>query len=273
LSRRDLARPAVLDAGALLRGLERSVRRLVPSRIELVTEIADEALPVWFDETHLQQVVMNLVLNARDAIPGDGRISLSARVRAAAAGEAPPGAARRTVGQPVAGPAVALAVADTGAGMDGETLRRVGEPFFTTKERGKGTGLGLSTVATVVEGARGQVEIVSSPGGGTVVTLLLPLADRAGLATPEVPGASPAPGGALRVLLAEDNDAVRAVLVRALRAAGHEVKEAHDATAAVRCLEEALGGPGTTVLKKPFPPEDLLRAIRGERSDGPGSQA
>ena len=138
---------------------ESMLRRTLGEDVELVTELEPDPWSARFDPGQLEQVIVNLALNARDAMPGGGKLRLSTRN---VGGERPH---------------VALAVADTGAGMDESTLARIFEPFFTTKEEGKGTGLGLATVYGIVEQSGGTIEVASEPGRGTTFTILLPQAE------------------------------------------------------------------------------------------------
>lgn len=154
-------RPEVFDVRRVVEATERMLRRLVPSTTALTMRVADEPLHVLMDPGQLEQVLVNLTLNARDALPEGGRIEISA-LRIVAAG-----AAQSTV---------ELRIADDGVGMDEATRHCVFEPFFTTKPEGRGTGLGLAVVRDIVVEAGGQVTLDSAPGRGTTVRVLLPLA-------------------------------------------------------------------------------------------------
>jgi len=173
LGRREPAQPADLDARELAEELLPFLRRLLPAGVEIHASGAHQEVRVRVERAQLELALMNLVVNARDAMPTGGHIWLRVERKVVS----PLGAlARRGV---AAGAWVRLAVTDAGAGMDEETLRRAMEPFFTTKPEGMGTGLGLATVRAMVEAASGHLLIDSAPGRGTVVTILLPPAGQA----------------------------------------------------------------------------------------------
>jgi two-component system, cell cycle sensor histidine kinase and response regulator CckA len=222
-SRKQILQPRNIDLNGLVRELERMIRRLVAANIEIDLQLAPDLGVVRADPAQLGQVVLNLVVNAQDAMPGGGRLVLAtANVEAGLAAE---GLAR-----PV--PAVALRVADSGTGMDEETRTRAFEPFFTTKGPGKGTGLGLSTVYGIVRQSGGTVAIESEPGRGTAVTVHLPRVDAP--AAEVEPGPAAAGGGDETILLVEDSEAVRRLTAQILRRRGYTVLEAGDAVTAER---------------------------------------
>jgi PAS domain S-box-containing protein len=160
-SRRQLMQPRVLDLNAIVGGIEPMLRRLIGGGVQLATALVPGTLSVRADPGQLEQVVVNLAVNARDAMEGGGRLTIS-------------------TGRLEVSRAAFLRVADTGHGMDAATLSRIYEPFFTTKEPGKGTGLGLSTVYGIVKQSGGWIEVESEPGNGTVFTVCLPEAGRSG---------------------------------------------------------------------------------------------
>jgi CheY-like chemotaxis protein len=208
-SRQQAPEPVALDLGALVRSNESIVRALAGERVTVAIE--DEAAHAVADRTHLEQVLFNLVANARDAMPDGGRLTIATGVVEPQLAE--PGDRA---------PRAALIVADTGVGMDAETRSRAFDPFFTTKDVGRGTGLGLNTVYRIVREAGGTVEIASSPGAGTTVRVLLPLADA--VAEPAAAARSTVtahpPGGHETVLVVEDEEAVRELVVDMLETAG-----------------------------------------------------
>ena len=221
-SRPELCAPTRVALHEFLPTLIKSYRRLLPDDVSIVARTAEEDPAILMDEGHLSQVLLNIVLNARDAMPTGGTLTLTARLVPSA--ELP---------ATVAGfgsEAVEIEVTDTGTGMDEETLSRVFEPFFTTKGK-RGTGLGLSTVYGVVQQAGGAIDIQSEPGKGTSVKLFFPpltnVADSQPSAGPRALQASVGQA----VLLAEDDPDVRATLARALRNAGHRVVEVGDVEA------------------------------------------
>jgi signal transduction histidine kinase len=219
-SRPDMQTPTRVELHHFLPSLVKSYRRLLPDDISIVAHTVP-GLPIFMDEGHLSQVLLNIVLNARDAMPTGGTVAVIARFTPHE--ELPPAASGFHKG------AVEIDVTDTGAGMDEETRGRVFEPFFTTKGK-RGTGLGLSTAYGVVQQARGAIDIQSEPGRGTSVKLFFPMAN------PADDGASArarASRSSVRqaVLLAEDDRDVRTTLARALREAGHRVVEVGDVEA------------------------------------------
>jgi len=187
-SRKQVLAPKVLDLNGIVAGMQTMLQRLIGETINLVT-VPEAALGrVKADPGQIEQVIMNLAVNARDAMQDGGRLMIrTANVRA---GEAPPlpGAA-----SPPAGPHVLLEVSDSGSGMDANTQAHLFEPFFTTKEAGKGTGLGLSTVYGIVEQSGGSVTVETELGRGTIFRIYLPQVDAAAPAAPAPPAARPAP--------------------------------------------------------------------------------
>ena len=161
-------KPIALDLHAFLRDLEPLMRKLVRVHVAFNVELAPEPMCVAADETQLEQVILNLVVNASDAMPEGGTLALRTAARTMIAGE-------RLSDVPVTpGPYAEITVADTGVGMDAATLARAFEPFFTTKSPGEGTGLGPSTVYGIVKNSRGYLCLDSSPGLGTTATVHLP---------------------------------------------------------------------------------------------------
>jgi PAS domain S-box-containing protein len=221
--RRDVV-PDVIDLNRLLLDLDRMLRRLVGEHIKLVALTCAEPVCVLADRGQLEQVVMNLVVNACDAMPGGGQVTV----------EAAPG----TGG---AGAWGVLSVRDTGCGMDDETKAHAFEPFFTTKEIGKGTGLGLSTVYGIVGHWGGHVELDTAPGRGTVVRAYLPRAEGGRPGTESAPAEPAAPAGRETVLLAEDEGSVRRLACAFLKAGGYQVLEAGHAAEALELMERRAG--------------------------------
>jgi len=166
--RKQLSQPTVLGLGTLVGEMEDILKCLIGGNVELVTVLDPQLGSVKADRGQMEEVVMNLAANARDAMPGGGRLTIEAR-NVEIGGD---GAGHHAGAKP--GPRVLLAVSDTGTGMDEATRSRIFEPFFTTREQGKGTGLGLSTVHGIVSQSGGHVEVESAPGRGTVVRVYLP---------------------------------------------------------------------------------------------------
>jgi PAS domain S-box-containing protein len=226
-NRQQMVEPRVLDLNAILSDMTRMLQRLLRADIELVVGTADDLGPINADQGSIEQVVMNLVVNAGDAMPSGGRleiatanVELDQRYADAHPGVAP-------------GRYVRLEVNDTGTGMDRATLARIFEPFFTTKERGRGTGLGLSVVFGIVQHSGGHVWVDSAPGQGTRFRIHLPRTDA--VATAERAPHRPATlFGKETVLLVEDDRQVREVALAVLRRHGHDVIAARDGDEALR---------------------------------------
>ncbi|HEU4688195.1 MAG TPA: ATP-binding protein [Vicinamibacterales bacterium] len=220
-SRPEMCAPARIELHEFLPALVKSYRRILPDDISIVAHTTP-GLTILMDEGHLSQVMLNLVLNARDAMPTGGTVAMIAK--SASREELPPATTGFDDG------AVEIEVTDTGTGMDEETKSRAFEPFFTTKGK-RGTGLGLSTVYGVVQQAHGAIDIQSAPGKGTSVKLLFPPSSHAVAILPGRESRTVRPAVGQAVLLAEDDRDVRVTLARALRQAGHRVVEVGDVEA------------------------------------------
>jgi PAS domain S-box-containing protein len=226
-ARRQVIAPVVLDVNALLRDSQRLLARVLGEDVHLSFTLAPDLWSVRCDPAQLQQVVLNLVVNARDAMPRGGRLTLeTANVvldEAYAQG--------RTTLAP--GPHVMVAVSDSGEGMSDEARAHVFEPFFTTKPAGHGTGLGLATVYGIVRQSGGHVWVYSERGRGTTFKMFFPRAEGAPVAPAEPPRPAARPSGVETVLVIEDDPRVREVTVRALRAGGYRVLDAESGKAAI----------------------------------------
>ena len=229
-SRRQVLAPKVLELNAVVATMEKMLRRLIGDDIELATALDPTAGAVNADPGQLEQVLLNLAVNARDAMPAGGRLT----IETGPATVAPDNDERRHHLPP--GEYVRLAVTDTGAGMDEATQAHLFEPFFTTKEVGKGTGLGLATVYGIVKQSGGYVWVYSELGHGTTVKVYLPQV-REGAHAPVAAPAPPEPpelrGGHETVLLVEDAAPVRALARRSLEAFGYTVFDAADGPSAL----------------------------------------
>jgi two-component system, cell cycle sensor histidine kinase and response regulator CckA len=231
-SRRQMLQPQIVDINTIVRQLERLLRRLLSADVELVTALAPGLPAVRVDPASLEQVLMNLTVNGRDAMPDGGRLTIETALVDLDAAYAV------THAGVVPGAYVMLAVADTGEGMDEATRSRIFEPFFTTKEQGKGSGLGLATVYGIVTQSGGHVRVYSEPGHGTVFKVYLPQAEAT--TTPQVVDRDhPAEKkrGWETVLLVEDESAVRALAREVLRRHGYVVLEARHGVDALRLAE------------------------------------
>ncbi len=208
-SRRQVLEPRVVDLNGIVSGMEKMLQRLIGEDIELSATPASSPALANVDPGQVEQVIMNLAVNARDAMPEGGKLTIET---------AHPGA--------TPGPHLMLAVSDTGAGMDAATQARVFEPFFTTKEKGKGTGLGLSTVFGIVRQSAGTVWLYSEQGKGTSFKIYLPAAGQAADAALPRPAVARVLRGTETILLVEDEEAVRRLAHSILQRNGYEVIEA-----------------------------------------------
>ncbi len=299
--RRRLIEPGATTVNPVIVRLEKMLSGVIGRHIQLTTELDPAVLPVHIDEGQLEQLVMNLVLNARDAMPKGGRLTITTRQES------------RDGRRGASGYAV-LIIEDTGAGMSPETKARIFEPFFTTKGPEKGTGLGLATVYGIVRQAGGSILVDSTPGDGTKFTISLP--SLAAVETAARPATRQAPLARGTILLVEDDVALRALTARALEAQGFNVLIANDQEHARELCKRAMprvdvvltdvvladgNGPsltrqlkqidahlrvvfmsgdtalsaldldaagGTGILRKPFTPEQLAQRIRGALNMG-----
>jgi PAS domain S-box-containing protein len=213
--RRELVRPELVDANAVVADFARLLERTIGEHIEISVHVGDEPLVVLVDRNQLEQALLNLALNARDAMPRGGLLSITCK-RYVVSRESTIGEARVAPGE-----YVRVGVADTGIGMSAEIARRAFEPFFTTKPRGSGTGLGLASTYGIVTQSQGVLAIDSEVGRGTTMSILLPAAEGEAVAPDDALLGSRATAG--RVLLVEDEEALRKVAARMLREHGYDV--------------------------------------------------
>ena len=233
-SRKQAIAPRILDLSAVLANMTKMLRRLIGEDVELVISAGAGVGRVKADPGQLEQVVMNLVVNARDAMPDGGRLTIAiANVRL------DEDTARRQLALG-AGEYVALSVTDTGCGMSAETQAHVFEPFFSTKGPDKGTGLGLSTVYGIVKQSEGDIAIDSALGCGTTMTVYLPRVEGE-IEEPAVERASRLPEGSETILIAEDEDGVREIVREILAGQGYQVLEARDGVSALLVSERHPG--------------------------------
>ncbi|NOG71032.1 ATP-binding protein [Roseicella sp. DB1501] len=259
-ARREALQPRPVDPRALVAGVGELLPKAVGVPVVIETAIEPNIAPVLVDPTQAELAVLNLAINARDAMPEGGTLTIGARNAPLGSAEGPPGA----------GDYVVLTISDTGIGMTPEVLERVLEPFYTTKPVGKGTGLGLSMVHGFVTQSGGTMRIESRPGRGTRVSLWLPQAPAMPEATEPPPGPAQAADGqaGARILLVDDDALARLATAAALREMGHEVVEARDGAEALIVLDQRpeLQVVVTDYAMPQMTGAELALAIRARRS-------
>jgi PAS domain S-box-containing protein len=236
-SRKRILQPRVLDLNELIENLQKLLRRLIGEDVELVTWLEPDLGPIKADPGQIEQVILNLAVNARDAMPYGGRLTFE--TASIYLDETHPW--RRAEATPMA--YVKLSVTDTGTGMSDEVMSHLFEPFFTTKEEGKGTGLGLATAYSIVEQSGGHIDVYSELGVGTTFDVYLPQADDEIAAIVREQTMSVLPAGAETVLVVEDEPAVREMACRVLKQCGYQVLEAgqaHEAITLQRSYPDAI---------------------------------
>jgi two-component system cell cycle sensor histidine kinase/response regulator CckA len=276
-SRRQTLRPQVLDLGDALSDLTMLLRRLIGEKVKLDLIHGRDLWPVKVDVSQFEQVIVNLAVNARDAMPDGGKLTV--RTGNVTANESTQLAYK---GMPAA-EYVRIDIIDTGTGIPSEIVDKIFEPFFSTKEVGKGTGLGLSTVYGIVKQTGGFVYVDSEPGKGTSFRIFLPRHQ----AEPEVASETAAANGAAReasmeakartdltgqgtILLVEDEEGLRSLNARGLRSRGYSVIEASNGVEALEALEEKNGAVDLVVSDVVMPEMDgptLLKTMRGKNPD------
>jgi two-component system, cell cycle sensor histidine kinase and response regulator CckA len=253
-SRLQVMAPKVLDLNAVISEMSRMLRRVIGEDIKLNVVAASGLGRVKVDPSQIEQVIINLAVNARDAMPQGGELTIRT--------------ANESIGESIAedkirlrpGAYVLLEVSDTGCGMDSETRARVFEPFFTTKEKGRGTGLGLSTVYGVVKQSGGYIWLSSELGKGASFKIYLPSVNEAISAAKTLEAPACDPGGAETILLVEDENAVRALLRRVLRSKGYRILEAErgeDALAICQTYQERIDLILTDIVMPKMSGQDL----------------
>jgi two-component system cell cycle sensor histidine kinase/response regulator CckA len=259
-SRRQVVSPRLIDLNETIQSFAKILRRLVEESVQLDFQLAPAPQPVWADPGQVEQVLLNLVANARDAMPDGGRVTIatspvtSNRTRPRAA--LPPGSY------------VELSVADTGSGMSREVQARLFEPFFTTKPVGSGTGLGLATVHGIVKQSNGYIGVQSTPGKGTTFTVHLPMASRAAEAGAGLAEGATLLDGTETILVVEDNTALRRLTERILRTHGYTVLGAANGVQAQRLAEGHAGDIAVMLTDVVMPDHSgpvLAESIRAQR--------
>jgi CheY-like chemotaxis protein len=235
VSRRQILQPQILDLNVKIADIEKMLRGILGEDVELKVKLGSPLGFVRADESQMEQVLLNLVVNARDAMPQGGRLTIETTTV-----DIDDAFVEHHVGiRP--GPHVLLTVSDTGEGMDEETLEHIFEPFFTTKAKGKGTGLGLATVYGIVQQSNGNVWVYSEPGQGTTFKIYLPQIDRSRHRSGDDDAAGKEKKGSETILVIEDENTVRIVTVSNLRKAGYNVLAASDGEEALRIASEHKG--------------------------------
>jgi PAS domain S-box-containing protein len=270
--RRTVVVREVIDPAAVVRGIERLIRGSLVSRIELRVDAPEGLGRVEADRSQIEQILMNLVVNARDAIPAEGRIAVQLTVA-----DLEEDYVREHAGASV-GRHLVLSVSDTGMGMDAATRARIFEPFFTTKERGRGTGLGLATVYGIVKQHGGNIWVYSEPGKGTTFKVYLPATDR-----PAIPAAAaplqiehvpsrPTGLSMQTVLMVEDDEILRRLMQTILTSAGYQPLVATRGDEAIKLWNEHQSAVAlliTDVMVPGVQGPEIIRTLRSQRPDLP----
>jgi two-component system, cell cycle sensor histidine kinase and response regulator CckA len=230
-SRKQVLQPQPLDLNDVVEGMEKMLRRLIGEDVQIVTRLESDLRLVEADPSQIEQVIMNLAVNARDAMPDGGTITIETRNETFEHIEPDWAIAP--------GAYVALVITDTGIGMDAQIRAQIFEPFFTTKPVGQGTGLGLSTVYGIIKQSGGHVSVVSEPGHGSTFEVYLPHIDTSASGPVLGPSMSRFPRGSETILLVDDDEGVRAIARRILQRAGYTVLSAPDGVEAIRLVDES----------------------------------
>jgi CheY-like chemotaxis protein len=234
-SRQQVIQPSIVSVNDVISNVEPMLRRLIGEDVDLETDLAPSVATITADAGQIEQIILNLALNGRDAMPNGGRLTI-----ATANVDLGPDYARDHPGaQP--GPHVLLRVGDTGVGMDAETRARVFEPFFTTKPAGRGTGLGLATVFGIVQQSGGYITVSSAPGKGSTFEIYLPQSGEPAHAAAVAEHAPSSYRGSETILLVEDEPGVRQASRRFLEEHGYRVLDAGDGLEALRLCERHSG--------------------------------
>src|SRR6266436_1549792 len=246
-SRQQVLQPQVIDINAHFKGFEGLLRRVIGEDIQLAVMARHADLFLRADPDQLEQVIMNLVVNARDAMPTGGRLT----IETAEISIDEEDCGRHPEAKP--GDDVMIAITDTGCGMDRETLARVFEPFFTTKETGKGTGLGLATVYGIVKQSGGHVTVYSELGHGTTFKILMPRSQEEAAQADSLADDTTAPSGTEMILLVEDEESLRAVMKSYLQSKGYVLLDAAHPTEATEVAEKASHPPDLLITDVVLP--------------------
>jgi len=264
-SRKQVMTPRMVDLNDLVTTITRLVGRLIGENITVETRLAPSPLTIMADSGQIEQVLMNLATNARDAMPRGGRLLIETELVYLEPDD------QRLAVDAHPGPYAQLSVSDTGSGMDEGTRARIFEPFFTTKETGKGTGLGLSIIYGIISQHRGTISVSSQPGCGTVVKVYFPSVEPVDQVRSENP--APAAGGSETILIAEDDPASRTIIKQILRKFGYRVLEATDGEEAVAIFRESRGPIPLVILDMVMPRKNGQEAFATIMEMNPGVRA
>lgn len=234
-SRQQILQPKVLDLNDVVMSMHQMLQRLIGSDIHLITKLFPETAPIKADRGQIEQVIMNLAINSRDAMPKGGTLKI--KTESVTLGKE---STFELMGlEP--GPHIVLSIQDDGTGMDKETMKHIFDPFFTTKEAGKGTGLGLATVHGIVKQSNGHIRVDSQPNEGTTFKIYLPTAEADKAERQKTPVIRPADQGTETILLVEDETMIRDLARRALTKNGYNVLEANSGHEALEVSKQHIG--------------------------------
>jgi len=264
-SRRQLISLEPVDLNAVILAFEPLLRRVAGESLRLDLRLSPVSVVIVADRAQIEQVLMNLVINARDALAGDGMVTIETGSKLISGPEA------EKLGLETDGVFAHLSISDNGAGMDEETAKRIFEPFFTTKEVGKGTGLGLAMVYGIVQQHRGSISVVSTVGAGTRFDILIPTTPEMPTEPSEPSGEAP-PGGSETILLAEDQSEVRSFIRSLLEQYGYTVIEAVNGAEAVEVFSKT-GRVDLMLLDVMMPEMNGREALDAIRATTPGVKA
>ena len=226
-SRKQALQLSSVNLAAILEGLRKSLARLIREDIEISVQLAEESLPIMADKGQIEQVIINLAVNARDAMPHGGRLLINAE-KVTVTGDKTGNDTGITKGQ-----YALLSIVDSGHGMDNKTMALIFDPFFTTKEAGKGTGLGLSIVYGIIKKHNGTITVRSEPGNGTTFRIYLPLLEFSP-DTIENSSEERCPGGDEKILVVDDDATIRQIMADTLTLHGYSVLLANNGEEGVR---------------------------------------
>jgi PAS domain S-box-containing protein len=263
-SRKQTLQPRVLDLNRIVHGLEMMLRRVLTENVELCIQTAPDLGAVKADPVQVEQVLINLVVNARDAMPKGGKLTIATAPREVLSDRGEGEALMR------AGTYATLSVSDTGVGMDSETRARIFEPFFTTKDVGKGTGLGLATVYGIIKQSNGQIEVESEPGKGASFRVSLPRVEQEAVAPRKATMTETHKHGTGTILLAEDEPLLRELGETILTQAGYKIQTAPNAEELKKFVAEHDGKIDlllTDVVMPGMSGPELVRLVRARWPD------